>query len=174
MPLHRRLIQHWPLVMAGVFSAFTLVLLWSLHASQQQLRIATDARLVADGQRRAAAIADFVSERQQAAIELAGSNEIEAYMGNRALGMSAQYGLNATLSRIDQRFAQQIEQKTLRGLPVYDRIVFRDEDGVLLSDAGKDEHGTPLPAASERVPKVITDAATFHMVAVAPVIHKGV
>jgi diguanylate cyclase (GGDEF)-like protein/PAS domain S-box-containing protein len=173
MSLKRRLISHWPLVIAGVFSAFTLVLLWSLHASQQQLRIATDARLVADSQRRAATIADFVSERQQAAIELADSNEIEAYMGSRALGMSTRYGLNATLSRIDQRFAQQIEQKTLRGLPVYDRILFRDEDGNVLSDAGKDEHGAPLPAASERVAKVVTDAKTLHMVAVAPVTYKG-
>jgi len=173
MSLHRRLILHWPLVMAAVFSAFTLVLLWSLHAAQLQLRGATDARLVADSQRRAAAIADFVAERQEAAIELAGSHEIEAYMVNRALGMSAQYGLNATLSLIDQRFAQHIEQKTLRGVPVYDRIVFRDEDGVLLSDVGRDEHGAALPAASERVPGVVTDPKTFHMVAVAPVTYKG-
>jgi diguanylate cyclase (GGDEF)-like protein/PAS domain S-box-containing protein len=173
MSLHRRLILHWPLVIAGVFSAFTLVLLWSLHASQVQLRIATDARLVADSQRRAAAIADFVSERQEAATELAGSHEIEAYMVNRALGMSAQYGLNATLSLIDQRFAQHIEQKTLRGLPIYDRIVFRDEDGVHLSDAGKDEHGASLTAASANVAKVVMDAKTFHMVAAAPVIYKG-
>jgi diguanylate cyclase (GGDEF)-like protein/PAS domain S-box-containing protein len=174
MSLHRRLISHWPLVMAGVFSAFTLVLLWSLHASQQQLRIANDARLVADSQRRAATIADFVSEREQAAIELAGSHEVEAYLANRALGMSAQYGLNATLSLIDQRFAQQIEQKTLRGLPVYDRIAFRDENGVPLSDAGKDEHGTLLSAPTESVAEVVTDPRTFHMVASAPVIYKGV
>jgi diguanylate cyclase (GGDEF)-like protein/PAS domain S-box-containing protein len=174
MSLHRRLILHWPLLMAGVFSAFTLALLWTLHASQVQLRAATDARLVADSQRRAAAIADFVSEREGAAIELAGSHEIDAYMASRALGMSAQYGLDATLSLVDQRFAQHIEQKALRGVPIYDRILFRDVNGVLLSNVGADVHGSTLPAASERVPRVMMDAKTFHIVATAPVIYKGV
>jgi diguanylate cyclase (GGDEF)-like protein/PAS domain S-box-containing protein len=174
MSLHRRLILHWPLLMAGVFSAFTLALLWTLHGSQVQLRAATDARLAADSQRRAAAIADFIADREGATIELAGSHEIEAYMANRALGMSAQYGLNAMLSLVDQRFAQQIEQKTLRGVPIYDRIAFRDVDGVCLSDVGNDQHGSLLPAASAHVPKVVMDAKTFHLIAVAPVIHKGV
>ena len=139
MSIRRRLLLHWPLIMAGIFSASMLLLIWSLHSSQSQLRTATDARLVADGRKRASAIADFVSERRQAVRELAGGDDIEAYLVNRALGMSRQYGLNANLDFIDQRFQRQIDQKTIRGQPVYSRIMFLGNDDIILAEAGKDE-----------------------------------
>ena len=173
MSRYQRIVLRWPLVIAACFLGFTLILLLSLYSSQSRLRIATDARLVADSQRRAAAVADFVTERRQAVLELASGREIEIYQVNRALGMSPQYGLNASLDAIDQRFRQQIEQKTLRGHPVYQRIAFLGEDGTILAEAGKGGQGATILASPEHAAQLLMDAKPWLIVASAPVIHKG-
>ncbi|HRF12098.1 MAG TPA: response regulator [Candidatus Accumulibacter phosphatis] len=174
MPLHRRLILHWPWIMAVSFAAFMAVLLWGLYSSQSQLRAATTARLVADSQRRAAALADFVAERRQSVLELAGSHEIDAYLVNQALDMSPQYGLNASLDAIEQRFRRQIEQKTLRGQAIYTRIVFRGKDGTILAEAGQEEPGTTVPPIPEKSPQLLMDTRNCLLIASSPVVHKGV
>jgi diguanylate cyclase (GGDEF)-like protein/PAS domain S-box-containing protein len=129
---------------------------------------------VADGQRRAAAIVDFVSERRQAVLELAGGHEIEAYLVNRALGMSQQYGLNANLDFIEQRFRRLIEQKTIRGQPVYSRIVFVGDDGVILAEAGKDGSGGSTLNTPRDGLRVLFDEKSQRIVASSTVDYKGV
>jgi PAS domain S-box-containing protein len=145
----------------------------SLYASQWQLRGAAEARLIGESSRRAAAIADFLAERRHAVSELAESQEIDAYLANRALGMSRRYGLNAALSFIEQRFRRQIEQKLLRGQPIYSRIVFRDETGAVLAEAGNDEERGPAPATAADSVQLITDTENLRVIASAPVIYKG-
>ena len=173
MSPYRSVVKHWPLIMAGVFTTFTMLLLWNLASSQSQLRIATDARLVADSQRRAATISEFIAERRQAVADLASSHEIDAYLANRALGMSPRYGLNATLSFIDQRFKRQIEQKTLRGQPVYAGIAFLDKDGAVLAEAGAEEADLSTRAAAERTVGLVIDPKALRIIASSPVFHKG-
>jgi PAS domain S-box-containing protein len=167
------ILLRWPSVLAACFLGITLVLLSSLYASQSSLRIATDARLVADSNRRAAAVAEFVAERKQAVLELASGHEIEAYEVNRALGMSPRYGLNASLAGIEQRFGQQIEQKTLRGQPIYQRIAFFGEGDAVLAEAGQGAPGDMGLAKPQQTPQLFVDTKSWLIVASAPVIHKG-
>ena len=89
---------------------------------------------MADSQRRAAAIGDFIAARRDGIAELAEHQDLEAYLINRALGMSLQYGLNANLEAIEQRFRQKVAKKTLRGAPIYSRILYLDEHGETLAD----------------------------------------
>ena len=174
MSLRRLLVLRWPLIMAAVFSAFTLILLASLYFAQSRLRSATDSRLVADSQRRAASVTDFLAERRRAVVELAGSHEIDSYLVNRALGMSPQYGLNVSLDAIEQRFQQQIEQNALRGQAVYTGIVFLGEDGTILAEAGRNGPGASLPTLSGYSPQLLLEPGTWSMVASSPITHKGV
>jgi len=176
MSLYHRFRLLWPLIVGVGLAACTAILLWSLHSSQTQLRAASEARLVADSERRAAAVADFVGERRQAAAELAGSHEMEAYLVNRALEMSLQYGLGASLDAIEQRFRRQIEQKTLREQAIYRQIVFLGEDGSILAAAGKAAPANAVPSlpAPAPAPYLRVDARNGLIVASSPVIYKGV
>ncbi|WP_309418615.1 EAL domain-containing protein [Telmatospirillum sp.] len=160
--------------MAVVFSAFTLILSSSLYRSQEQLRIATNARLVADNGRRADAVAEFIAERRKTVLELSRCPEIEGYLVNRDLGMSPQYGLNLALEAINQRFDYEIKQKTLRGQPVYTRIVFRGEDGDILAEVGQDVQDEIIKAIPADAPVLQEDSEAWRIVASAPVVHKGI
>lgn len=55
--------RHAALIVVGLFLAYSLALLWSVFSSQRLLLEATDRRLLADSERRAAVIADFFDER---------------------------------------------------------------------------------------------------------------
>jgi diguanylate cyclase (GGDEF)-like protein/PAS domain S-box-containing protein len=171
---YRRLLLHWPLIIVVIFSALTLELLWSLYGSQSLLKVSTSTRLVADSQRRAEVVADTLAERRQAVVDLADSHEIEAYLVSEALGMSAQYGLEAILGSIEQRFLQEIQTKTRRGEPVYTRIVFLGRDGVVLAQSGNDGRAAALPTVSERSTRVSVDFNNWRIIASEPVIYKGV
>ena len=169
----RPALNRWPLIMAMVFSAFTVLLILSLYSAQSQLRSATNAYLVTDGKRRAAVLTDFVDERRQAVLELAGCQEIETYLLNRALGMSPQYGLNFNLDAIDLRFRNHLQQKMLRGRPIYSRIVFLDEAGGILAEAGKSERELPMPAFPKESPQLMMDTGNWLILSSAPVLFKG-
>ncbi len=173
MRLFDRLLPRWPLILAAVFCAYIFILLWNVYTSQDLLRLAADARLVADSQRRSAAISDFLAERRNAVAELAESHDINAYLINRALGMSLQYGLNANLDAIDAHFRQKVAKKKLRGMPIYSRIVYQDETGAILSDLQPSAPPVSLPPGFEHEVKVIIDSAQRQIVTSAPVVYKG-
>jgi hypothetical protein len=162
----------WPLVMAAVFCVYTLVLLWQVFDSQAQLRASTDARLIADSQRRAAAIADYTVERRNAASELAQSHDIEVYLVNKALGMSPLYGLQSSLAAIDERFRRKMAQEVLRGEPIYRDIQYFDEHGELLSELAAGNTAVTLPDGHREAVQLVIDSAHRQMLVSAPVSHK--
>jgi len=170
--LHR-LVAHWPLVIAMAFAAFTMVLILSLYGAQSRLRSATDSRLIADSQRRAAAVADFIAERRQAVVELAASREIETYLANQALGMSPQYGLNVSLDAVEQLFIQHIKQKTLRGWPVYQHIAFYANPGKPVVEAGESAATDAELAVLLKMPELQIDQARWRITASAPVVQRN-
>ncbi|WP_295401289.1 response regulator [uncultured Thiocystis sp.] len=174
MTLLGRLAPRWPLILAALFCVYTFILLWNVHTSQDLLRSAADARLVADSQRRAAAIGDFIAARRDGIAELAEHQDLEAYLINRALGMSLQYGLNANLEAIEQRFRQKVAKKTLRGAPIYSRILYLDEHGETLADLSPSAPPVILPAGFETAVKVLIDSEHNQIVTSSPVFHKGV
>lgn len=136
MDLRRFLNHHWPHLLAAVFVAYTVALISHLIGAEQRLSEASHARLISDSQRRATAIADFVTARQQDISELADVREINDYFNNKALGMSARYGLNLSLDAIDQRFTLYLEQRTLRGQSLFNSIALLDTAGQVLASAG--------------------------------------
>lgn len=164
----RNVASRWPLVLALVFSAYACLLIANVYRSQDQLKSEADQRMVADALRQAAAVADLVNERRDAAVELATSAAVTNYFTNRALGMSLRYGLNANLAEIEERFHRRQERLDLRGRPVFRRAVLFDEAGHILVDIAPGD-GPLAPAVGVTVPGVTVDVATGKLVAVAPV-----
>jgi diguanylate cyclase (GGDEF)-like protein len=168
----RHLTRHWPLVTASVFMAMTLLVVLELYLSQRQLHKATENYLVADSVRRADEIEDFLRERRMAAVRLASSHTIEAYLDNRALGMSLQYGLNANLDFIEAEFSKELEESKFRGQSFYREIAFIDRNGRTVVSTGR--LGTwPADIVALERGQIFIDSDRKVIVATAPVLHKG-
>ncbi len=175
MPILGRISLRWPMVLAAAFCLYTLVLLWNVFGAQSLLRSTAESRLVADSQRRAATMGDFMAERRSAAVDLSESHEIEAYLVNKALGMSLQYGLIANIDAIDQRFRHKKEQKVLRGTPLFSDIVFFDEEGHPISEqSSKSGADATLPEGFKEEAKLVIESQKKLIIASAPVLHKGI
>ncbi|MBY0453593.1 MAG: response regulator [Burkholderiaceae bacterium] len=175
MALFGRVTQRWPVLLAIAFCLYTLVLLWNVFGAQALLRSTADARLVADGQRRAAAIGDFLVDRRNDTVDLSASREIEDYLVNKALGMSLQYGLIANLDAIDQRLRGKLEQKVIRGIPLFSDLAYFDEDGEPLSTlSANSDARVSLAQGFKLAPKLSIEPDKQLIVASAPVMFKDI
>jgi signal transduction histidine kinase/CheY-like chemotaxis protein len=143
-------IPRWPFLLAVVFGVYSVAMLWNTFHSRDLLHRAAEARLVASAQRRATTVAEFVAARRQDVVDLAEGHEIEAFLANRALGMSMRYGLATNLDAIEQAFRRRLVKKAAQS-PLFDRIAYVDETGAALVDTAPD---TPLraidPSAARR------------------------
>jgi diguanylate cyclase (GGDEF)-like protein len=170
-PYWQRLTNHWPIIMASVFMAMTLLVVGELHISQKQLHKATANYLVADSVRRAEEIEDFLQARRMAVMRLASSHTIDAYLANRALGMSLQYGLNANLDFIDVELSKEFTESKFRGRPIYRGLAFVNEDGKAVVWTGRQEALLAAPSAEHA--EISVDSGRKVIIATAPVLHKG-
>ena len=111
------------------------------YRTQLVIQDAALKQLTSDSAQRATAVSYFFSERMDDLRDLAESRELSAYYENQALGMSMEYGLRASLIMLGDLSAKTRNSKLLAGAPVFERIVFMDASGALLSDTRKT--GTP-------------------------------
>src|ERR1700682_2062449 len=142
----RSLAPRWLSIAAGAFLLSMFFLIGNLYSSQVELRQNADARLVSIGEARAAEISDFLSERRQAAVRLAGSEDIANYFSNLDLGMSVRYGLFANLAAIERRFQATLDEEKYQGQLAYLRLAFFDRNGIAQVDVGASSAPTLSPA----------------------------
>src|ERR1700682_51461 len=142
----RPLAPNWLSIAAGAFLLSMFFLIGNLCSSQMELRQNADARLVSIGEARAAEISDFLSERRQAAVRLAVSEDIANYFSNLDLGMSVRYGLFANLAAIERRFQATLDEEKYQGQLAYLRLAFFDRNGVAQVDVGASSAPTLSPA----------------------------
>jgi signal transduction histidine kinase len=135
-----------------------------------------------DSERRATALSYFFSEQKDFLRDLSESRALHAYFENRALGMSLEYGLRASLLVVNERFDQARQSKQLSEQPLYERLVFVDLAGRLLNDSppkGQKHSGTEdwhrflTPSSSE--PAILTDRSgkDLRIIISAPCFFKG-
>jgi diguanylate cyclase (GGDEF)-like protein/PAS domain S-box-containing protein len=166
------LCRHTPLLILGLFVAYAAVLLWNVLASQSALREVTERRLVADTERRAAVISDFIDERIRNVAQIASVREIEDYFVNADLGMSPRYGLNASLDAIDRRLAEQLREATLRDVPVFRSLRLIEGSGRVLAAAGGAPQRAPILTDVDG-PRLRMDCGNRCFEIVAPVLFRG-
>jgi len=118
----------------------------SQYRTQLAMQDAALRQLTSDSVRRATAVSYFFTERKDDMRDLEQSRELSAYFENKALGMSMEYGLRASLIMLDDLFGKMRSTKRISGAPIFERIVFIDGSGALLADtrkaAGRDRAGS--------------------------------
>jgi signal transduction histidine kinase/CheY-like chemotaxis protein len=163
----------WPVIVAGVFCIYAVLLLWNAFQSEERLRVTADARVSAESKRRAAALGEIAAEQRSSAQELAGMHELNNYLVNEALGMSPLYGLDASLGVVEQRLREWMSRANTTDGKSYTRIAWLDASGRALVDVGP-ETSTPIgPAGAAGAPSLSLDLARRAIVSSAPVIFKG-
>jgi diguanylate cyclase (GGDEF)-like protein/PAS domain S-box-containing protein len=169
----RSLAPHWLSIAAGAFLLSMFFLIGNLYTSQMELRQNADARLVLIGEARATEIGEFLIERQQAAVRLAGSEDIANYFSNLDLGMSVRYGLFANLAAIERRFQATLDEAKYQGQLAYLRLAFFDRNGIAQVDVGASSAPTLSPTDNPAEPSIQIDEKRRLIVASAPVLQKG-
>lgn len=171
--MQANLIRRWPVVLAFAFVTYLVIMLWSMFDAQATLRDMNRERLLASATQRATAISDFMEARKRQTEEFARNHDIEVFLLNKALGMSMQYGLIASLEGIDIAFRSEIDRHTVRDIPLYRNIVFYDETGTLLSDTPLFSGSPELPEGFQNSAKLWVDRERQLLLSSAPVVHKG-
>jgi diguanylate cyclase (GGDEF)-like protein/PAS domain S-box-containing protein len=168
----RSLAPHWLSIVAGAFLLSLFFLIGNLYSSQMELRQNADARLVSVGEARAAEIREFLIERRQAAVRLAGSEDIANYFSNLDLGMSIRYGLFANLAAIESHFQATLDEEKYQGQLAYLRLAFFDSNGIAQVNVGTSSAPTLSPAGNPAEPSTEIDERRRLIVASAPILQK--
>jgi len=123
-------------IMAGVLLIGLIAFMVGVnYRSQVKLQRSTLDHLKKDTEKRSMALGYFCSERKNDIKELASIRAISAFFENKALGMSMEYGLRASLLNISETFDRFSSDRKLLGDRIYTRIVFVDSSGKLFVDS---------------------------------------
>ncbi len=91
--------------------------------------------------RHAIAINQFYQERRDDVFDVAESQVITSFFANKALGMSMQYGLRASLVHVEEYFNFIVSTKKISGKPIYESIVMLDNASeILAASQGSEVH----------------------------------
>ena len=127
---------------AGIAVCLVLIgyigyLVVSHYRSRLALQDSQFRQVTQDIEKRATAVRYFFSEREDDLRHLSDSREISIYFENQALGMSMEYGLQASLYAVQDLFDRLRQGKLLEGNPIFSRIIFIDGSGRILVDSGR-------------------------------------
>ncbi|MBW2610621.1 MAG: PAS domain S-box protein, partial [Deltaproteobacteria bacterium] len=122
------------LVSSLLLIGFIIFLVGVNYLSQVELQESALEQLRQDTKNRAIAVSYFCSERKNDLKDLSANRAISAFFENKALGMSMEYGLKASLLSISESFGNLLVQRKLGEYRIYTRIVFIGSGGRLLAD----------------------------------------
>ena len=121
------------LVFAAVLSAaYLTLLLGDYFSTRQHAALEGRRNFQQEVERTANALALFLLERGNDLNGLAGAHELRSFFAARALGMSMQYGLRASLQEVESRLQSALSDTRLVGEPVYTYLAVIEPDGQVL------------------------------------------
>ena len=124
--------------LAGLLLAsYISMLIGLVYLGQQHLRQALYEQAQLTIEKQAAAVNYFLSEEQDEIMEFTSHSPLHNFFANRALGMSMEYGLRASLLAVGEELQLLFDRNKLQGRPVYKNISFVDRDGTVLISAGE-------------------------------------
>lgn len=133
--------------MAGVFCAYSVVLLANAFVNRDDLRQAAERRLIVESNRLADELGEAVESRNHLAQHISELNELNTYLTSKALGMSPLYGLGVSLDALERRLHDYVTggELSLAGarFQPFARVVIFDASARVLADSGA---GTAMPA----------------------------
>jgi hypothetical protein len=122
-------------------------ILSNLYRSHGELQSYHREQVLRDSGKRAEALAYFFSERSKDLRTLVSGRELQTYFENKALGMSMQYGLSASLYCIRESFDVFRTESRLGDSEIYQRIVFLNSDGTTIVDSRPEGELLPIRAS---------------------------
>jgi len=120
-----------------VYVGFLVV---SNYLSQADLQKTVFERLQGEMEKRATTVSYFYTERKNDLKNLTASRALEVFFENKALGMTMEYGLRASLVGVSDRLSRVLEERRIGRDRIYARVVFVDDSGRLLVDTSKKGH----------------------------------
>jgi len=158
---------------------YLLLLVGSSFMSQQNLRQASESSLRFNLEKKAAILSYFHSERENDINTLARDHSLDNFFSNRALGMSMEYGLRASLISMRESFQKIVQEKKLNNLPIYLRLLFTENQGNNLIDVGLSS-GKSVPWSNSEISKtdritpfIVISGKGIHVILTLPYFHKG-
>lgn len=147
-PLHRNLFGGalTAALAAVVLLACLATLLLKTYRAQVEIRESILNNFKQDLAKHAAALSYFYAERKNDLKNMPTRREISIYFENKALGMSMEYGLRASLIAIQESFKQVLQERLLDADRIYTRFIFADSSGACLIDS----QGTPNLESQEK------------------------
>ncbi len=131
--------RNFALVLASIaVGTYVMLLLGTTWFAQGELRATTLAQARLSLQQQAAALGYFYSERHHDLTDLRKSAALSNFFANRDLGMSMQYGLRASLLRMQDALDQVRNHKHIGSRSVYTDVAVYDDAGDLL--AASEQH----------------------------------
>lgn len=123
---------------AGIAVALCLaILLVKVYRGQSELRQSVLTNFRQDLEKHAASLSYFYAERKNDLKNLPAKREISIFFENKALGMSMEYGLRASLIAIEESLDLVLKERMLGQDRIYTRFVFTDTTGKCLIDTEK-------------------------------------
>jgi signal transduction histidine kinase len=136
-------------------------LLANLYRSHEELQTYHREEVLRDSGKRAEALEYFFSERSKDLRSLVSGRELQTYFENKALGMSMQYGLAASLYCIRESFDVFRTESRLGNSGIYQRIVFLNVDGTPIVDSRPDDGTVPDPREQAGWTALLAEDAPF-------------
>ena len=154
---------------AGVLIAVYLSVLIALgYVGQGRLRHALIEQEQLAIERQGDAVAYFLDSQRETLLEISESRAVEAFLANRALGMSPDYGLRASLLAVSRELTRHLDRKRAHERPVFRHIAFVDSSGKILvevgdgsTDTGTRAAGAPVPPTDGRLKILRHDGNTY-------------
>lgn len=163
---------------AALLIVYLALLLSTTYYSQRQLHEASHASLHAELEKRASALSYFYSERKADVSRLAREHAMSVFFSNRALGMSMEYGLRASLLAMRELVVEMVRTRTVERAPIYRRIVIEDLEGEILVDEGAAAGGPAFWRGAWQTPPetpelLVSSGPAPRIYLVASIAHRG-
>ena len=121
---------------------YLVYLVIAQYQAQRELQRYTSLRIVQGAEKRAIAVGYFLQERLNDIQNIARSREFSLYFENRALGMSMEYGLGASLDALRECAASYENKKIIADKPIFSRILVLGPGGEILAGTPPGGGGT--------------------------------
>lgn len=116
-------------------AGYMMYLVYAQYQTQEKLQKSFLQRNLQESEKKALALGYFLSERRYDLSNLAEAHDFTMYYENKALGMSVEYGLGASINSAQEMLSRFREKRQLDGQPIFLRLVYAEFTGKILFES---------------------------------------
>lgn len=116
-------------------AGYMMYLVYSQYRVQEKLHNSFLQRNLQESEKKALSVGYFLSERVYDLSTIAENRLLSLYYENRALGMSLEYGLGASINGARDMLARFRRSRVIDGKPIFSRIIYAEASGKVLFES---------------------------------------